>query len=490
MKQFTFLDPLSGRPSGLRRFILLWVAIIIGGFSLLSGGLYLSISKLHWQTDQLYSDSQSLGQNYSLESAAREAGRQALLSRTDPKGGHQEQRDMYMRNALYLAAQLQSEGQNEGETNRQTAKEHALIQQILLKTNAFAHRVRGGPGEQAALDELLQAVAAHRQFDEAQMADTLRNSDRVDFLVDAWMIVLTLLTALTTMGGAAILWGRIFRPALELESAARRFGNGDLKARARVRRDDEMGLMCDTFNDMAQTICDREKDRLQFVVTVAHDLKNPLVVIGGAAHFMERKDTDMAPEDRQKWLATIRRNATQMENLIADLTDAVQTETGQIKLHRETFDLAALVRHSISDQAMSVNSHQMHCNTIEECPINADKRRVERVLLNLVSNAVKYSPDGTQVWVGVQAFDGHAQLTVRDEGAGIAPEELKTLFRPFARLERTENMAKGTGLGLSSVKKIIEAHDGAITVQSAVEEGTMVTVKLPLEVKEPQAVEV
>ncbi len=173
-----------------------------------------------------------------------------------------------------------------------------------------------------------------------------------------------------------------------------------------------------------------------------------------------------------------------MENLIADLTDSVQSETGQLNLCCIAFDLAALTREVMQDQADSEQTHVLHCDAEEQCFIHADKRRMERVLMNLVSNAIKYSPAGRDVRVSVAVNHHFAILEVRDEGAGIAPDELKTLFRPFARLERTQNMAKGTGLGLSSVKKIVEAHGGTIEIESAIEQGTLVRLKLPLLTKE------
>ena len=98
----------------------------------------------------------------------------------------------------------------------------------------------------------------------------------------------------------------------------------------------------------------------------------------------------------------------------------------------------------------------------------------------MLSNAVKYSPEGREVRVEVTPQDDHVSLTVRDQGVGIAAHELDVVFRPFARLERTEKMAKGTGLGLSSVKKIVEAHGGTVEMQSQVNKGTTVTVKMPL----------
>lgn len=465
-----------GRPSGLRRFILGWVAVLVSGFVLLGGGLSFSISRLHQQTAQMFFDSQSLQSNHRLEANALAAGRLALLDEFEGGEKRLSERQKFIRDGQKALLDLQSQAQED--------KERVLSNKI---NAAFAEFVTGlsnsknERAQQAILDKLLDYLREHRAIEDDQMRKTLAKSTRIDRQIDNWSAALLLLSSLTLVAGVVELWRRIFLPALELERVARAFGDGNFQARSRVRRNDEMGLLNQTFNDMAQAICDREKDRLTFVATVAHDLKNPLVVIGGAAHLLENKEDILAPEDRVRWMQSIKRNTHQMENLIADLTDSVQSETGQLKLRCASFDLASLARDIMQEQSSSVQTHALHCKALEPCLIFADKRRMERVLMNLISNAIKYSPAGCEVWVNVETHKEQAIFAVRDEGVGIGPEELKTLFRPFARVERTQSMAKGTGLGLSSVKKIVEAHGGLIEIESEIEKGTLVRVKLPLE---------
>ncbi len=467
-------------PSGLRRFIIGWVAVLVAGFVLLGSGLSFSIGRLHAQTEKIYKDSQSLQVNHQLEADALAAERLALLDKNQNDTRRLAQRNEVIADGQKTLLILNDLSQDAIE--RPMAAEIARRFEALTSglQNPATHEAQ----QQLLLDDLLKTLGKHRTLQRQQMAQTKEASARLDRLTDNWVIALLLISSLILLMGVAELWQRIFKPALELETAARAFGGGNLKARAIVRRPDEMGRLNETFNAMAQALSDREKERLHFVATVAHDLKNPLVVICGAAHLLENKSEVLPPEERLRWTKSIARNAHQMENLIGDLTDSVQNETGQLNLHCAPFDLAVLTREVMQDQAASVQTHALRWTAENRCLINADKRRIERVLMNLVSNAIKYSPAGREVWVSVTTTNNHALLEVRDEGAGIAPDELKTLFRPFARLERTKSMAQGTGLGLSSVKKIVEAHGGTIEVESQVEKGTTVRVKLPLAAKE------
>lgn len=148
--------------------------------------------------------------------------------------------------------------------------------------------------------------------------------------------------------GVALSDGMVFGGAAQadltrsgaLSHAATAFGEGDSQARILILWDDEMGELGRTFNDMAQSIAGREKGRLDFVAMVAHDLKSPLVVVGGAAELLE--NGEVSPEEQTRWLQTIRRNARALERIIADLTDRVQAQTGRLQLRRKVFDLSAM----------------------------------------------------------------------------------------------------------------------------------------------------
>ncbi len=283
---------IQSRPSGLRRFIVGWVSVLVCGFILLGGGLSFSISRLHHQTARMYFDSQSLQTNHLLEADALAAGRLALLDQQEGSLKRLAEREAFLREGKKALSKLQSQAQND--------TEKVLANKIGHSFREFEDGLHQ-PGateqtQQALLDQLLNNLHTHRTLQQQQMDDTMTSSMRLDLLIDNWAKALLISSTLILVAGVAELWKRIFRPALELDKAAYAFGNGDLQARARVRHDDEMGRLNETFNVMAQAICNREKERLHFVATVAHDLKNPLVVIGGAAHLLEKKSEVLTPK--------------------------------------------------------------------------------------------------------------------------------------------------------------------------------------------------
>jgi signal transduction histidine kinase len=328
-----------------------------------------------------------------------------------------------------------------------------------------------------ATTALRDAVREHRAINQLQMDGMVLAGDHIERQTRLASIVLIFVALAAIAWGSFNLWSRIFRPILALSQSAAAFGAGDSQARTLILWDDEMGQLGRTFNDMAQSIAEREKERLDFVATVAHDLKSPLVVVGGAAELLEKGAASAA--EQKRWLQTIRRNARVLERIIADLTDRVQAQTGRLQLHREVFDLAAMSAEIVAQYNDGGQEKRLNFASASPALVNGDRARLERVLHNLLSNACKYSAPDSAVQVTIEARDGVVMLRVDDEGIGIAPEDIVQVFQPFSRLEQARAMAAGSGLGLSSARKIIEAHGGIIRLMSQPQHGTTVEVRLP-----------
>ena len=463
------------RRGGLRRFITMWIGAVLLSFGLLLGGLLYAVPRLNAKTQQVFFDSRSLQTNELFELALLAQAREELLRQSTGASPIGAEAVWAKQTDTYLATlQQQADSAAEVAVVAEIARAYAPVRQMALSP---AHDSRA---MQAAIDRLLDAVHRNREINTQQMDATLLASRRLDELIARWVLGLTLVASALLLAGSGLLWRRVFTPVLGLARTVREFGGGDLQARAPVLRDDEMGDLCGTFNTMAAAIGEREKERLRFVATVAHDLRNPLVVIGGAAHLLHAKDARLTPDERARWLKSIETNTHKIEAMIGDLMDGVQAETGQLVFDMKPLDWAALAREVTTEHAASVQTHLIRFQNSGPCPIEGDAKRLERVLMNLLSNALKYSPVGSEVDVQLKNCGARALLTVRDEGAGIAPEELPCLFLPFSRLERTQKMASGTGLGLSSVKKIVEGHGGTVHIQSQMNVGTTIEIALPL----------
>jgi signal transduction histidine kinase len=326
----------------------------------------------------------------------------------------------------------------------------------------------------------LDAFRTYRAEELGRIAEETQNGDEINRQAAVGLLLICSLSFLGLWAGGSEIWNRVFLPTLSIAEAARRFGQGNLKAQVDLRRNDELGQLGTVFNGMADALEERENERLRFVAAVAHDLKSPLVVIGGVARLLQERPDKFTPEEQVEWLEKIARASKQMETTVHDLTDAVQSQTGTLSLRMEPCDLAALVCESVRETAFQWQAHRIVYEGPDRLIIRGDALRLQRVAANLLSNAAKYSSAGTLVTVRLEVRGKNACLCVQDEGTGIAPEDIPRLFTPFVRLERTTAVARGTGLGLTSMKRIVEGHGGCLSVESELGVGSTFTVTIPV----------
>jgi signal transduction histidine kinase len=224
--------------------------------------------------------------------------------------------------------------------------------------------------------------------------------------------------------------------------------------------------------------------RDEFVATISHDLNNPLAALKGNVQLLRRRiRRGGAPEVAQfdTRLASMEVTVGDMERLIGDLLDVAQLQAGRpLDLRRQPADLVALARDCVAGYEKASGRHRLRLlANAPAAPGFWDVSRVERVMANLLANAIKYSPEGGEVLVSVDVHSGSAILSVRDQGLGIPAREIQHVFERFHRASNVEHIS-GTGIGLASAKDIVERHGGTITVTSIEGQGTTVAVQLPL----------
>jgi signal transduction histidine kinase len=225
-----------------------------------------------------------------------------------------------------------------------------------------------------------------------------------------------------------------------------------------------------------------ERDKL--LSTVTHDLKNSLAAIKGFAQLLQRSVKDMNSEDTERLtigLSRIEAMATKMTALINELMDLSRLQMGQpLELDLQLTDLVALARQVAAEQQQTTERHQISVEAgVAELVGLFDTTRLQRMLTNLISNAIKYDPEGHAITVVVTWEEG-AVLAVRDGGIGIPAKDLLYVFEQFRRGSNAPEYVSGTGIGLTSARHIAEQHGGTITVTSKVGEGSTFTVRLPL----------
>jgi signal transduction histidine kinase len=234
----------------------------------------------------------------------------------------------------------------------------------------------------------------------------------------------------------------------------------------------------------------REVDRMkdQFVGSVSHELRTPLTsIVGYVELLLDEEEFDNLDDEQRQFLAIIDRNCNRLTRLVDDILFIARVDAGRLSLELQAVDLAKLASLAV-ESARPFAGRKNQTLELEAEPdlpaLQADPTRMNQLIDNLISNGIKYTPEGGTVTVVVARSGEAIHVEVRDSGVGIPPDELEKLFVRFFRAS-TSGVAQGTGLGLSIVKSIVEAHRGTIDVRSELGEGTTFLVDLPLDVPEP-----
>lgn len=227
------------------------------------------------------------------------------------------------------------------------------------------------------------------------------------------------------------------------------------------------------------------RTRDDFLTAASHDLKNPLTAVRGSVQMLERalERTGAIPSERLgAALRTIGAAVTRLTGQVDELVDVARARLDQpLPLERARTDLVGLARTLTAAHQASSERHRLMVEAAVPALVGEwDGRRLTRVLDNLLSNAVKYSPDGGDVTVSVAREDGWAVMTVRDRGLGIPAADLPRVLDRFERAGNVRGRIAGTGIGLAAARQVVEAHGGAISLESEEGRGTIVTVRLPL----------
>jgi len=222
--------------------------------------------------------------------------------------------------------------------------------------------------------------------------------------------------------------------------------------------------------------------RREFLADVSHELKTPIFAAQGFVYTL----LDGAIKDksvRNKFLKKAGKSLDGLEMLVNDLLTLSHIEAGEIKMHFESFDIILLINDVFDQLEGKAEKKQMRLRldkAYETIEVYADYNRIYQVIINLISNALKYSDEESEVVVGFEILKSDIEVSVKDNGAGISPEHIKRIFDRFYRIDKSRSKDKGgTGLGLAIVKHIVEAHGSSVTVTSAVSKGSIFSFKLP-----------
>ncbi|RME07876.1 MAG: HAMP domain-containing protein [Anaerolineae bacterium] len=243
--------------------------------------------------------------------------------------------------------------------------------------------------------------------------------------------------------------------------------------------EDEIGQLIRAFNQTLGRLEDLFQSQRRFLADVSHELRTPLTVIKGNVNLLRR----MGCADQDS-LASIEGEVDRLTRMIGDLLLIARMEAGRLPLAEEDVELDTLLLEVLEQsRVLAADKVSLKLVEIDRAPVRGDRDRLKQVILNLVENAIKYTPQGGEVSVRLCRQEGQACLSVQDTGPGIPPQDLPHIFERFYRAEKARTRSadgKGFGLGLSIAYWIVQRHGGTITVESSPGQGTRFDVFLPL----------
>jgi signal transduction histidine kinase len=239
----------------------------------------------------------------------------------------------------------------------------------------------------------------------------------------------------------------------------------------------------DKIKKQAAELEEATKLQADFTAMIAHDLRAPISTVLNTAELMEDGVFGPVSDEQQEWLGRMQITCRSVVDIVSDFLDISKIEAGRLDLIKKRIDLYKLIQGSLKSYMPMATVKKISMTTVLEPglpEISADERRLEQVLSNLITNAIKFTAAGGAVEIGARRLDGDIRFWVKDTGEGIPPDELGDLFEKYRQSTSGKtSRSKGTGLGLVICKKIAEAHGGKISVESRVGEGSTFSMEIP-----------
>ena len=319
-----------------------------------------------------------------------------------------------------------------------------------------------------------------RRIGTLQLAVSLDVVDAARIGLEKILGVIWIVAVLISANVAWLTLGETLRPLKSITLAAEQINRADDLSR-RIPYDgppDEIGGLVDSFNQTLERIEVLFTSQQRLLADVSHELRTPLTVIKGNADLMRR----MKSLDEES-LTSIDQEAGRLSRLVGGLLLLAQAESGKLTLVEKPVELDLLVTEVFQEMSvLAGNKVRLHLNEIDQVIVKGDRDRLKQVFINLVANAIQYTPTGGEVFISLEKIKDQARIICRDTGPGIPAEDLPHIFERFYRAEksRTRGRSTGFGLGLSIANWIVERHGGRIEVNSKDGQGTAFAIWLPV----------
>ena len=296
------------------------------------------------------------------------------------------------------------------------------------------------------------------------------------------IIALVGLLMFVSIGGGYLLIKRALRPLKNIAETLNNFTVSRLNQRLPVPKSKgELQDLSSSLNEMIDRLEVSFGQLKQFSADAAHELKTPLTIIRGELEISLHEER--STEEYEAIIASALEEITRLSNVVETLLELSRADMGKVKMKKGKADLSRHIMDVCDDVVILSESKNVHVeyNIEPNIEIEYDSGRVHQAFLNVIDNAIKYTPEGGKIFINLKKNDSNAVIEVTDTGEGIPDSELPHIFDRFYRVKKKRSdEIQGTGLGLSIVKWIIEAHNGSIDVTSKRNQGTTFTMKLPL----------
>ncbi|MFK5915109.1 MAG: HAMP domain-containing sensor histidine kinase [Woeseiaceae bacterium] len=337
------------------------------------------------------------------------------------------------------------------------------------------------------LDGYLYIVLAGQAY--SSVFDLLEKS----YLIRSWFIV-TIISFLVALVIGFILFRYITRRIDMLLSSMETFKKTDFTHSINLpdvfdgKNKDEIDRLATTFLQMSERIIQQVKilkhndsSRRELIANVSHDLRTPLASLQGYLETLLLKEESLTDDEKREYIKTAFDNSQRLQKLISELFELASLENDNAQCHFESFSMSELA-HDVSQKfKLKADSKNIKIQTsIPEVPafVSADIGLIQRVLENLIDNAIKYTPNGGSVEIALQINESKVATIIKDSGQGISEHDSKHIFERFYRIEKHRDQ-DGSGLGLAIVKRIIQLHDSSIFVSGSQNKGAEFTFSLP-----------
>ncbi len=339
-------------------------------------------------------------------------------------------------------------------------------------------------GKNSLTEERVMGVSSPMKDDHGNIIGILRyvsSMQEIDFLLYRFFLYSALILAgiVLVLLILSVTFSRsILTPINEITIASRKMAEGNFDEKVPVIYKDELGVLAQTLNSMADDILKTERLKNDFISSISHEIRTPLTAVAGWAETILTGDLSNRDEV-EKGLQVIMRETGRLSDMVEELLDFSRIEGGRMTLHSDLFDLRTEVADIVEIYRAKADKHGVGLSVTQAdqpAPVMGDTNRIRQVIINIIDNAVKFSPEGSDINIRMKTADW-ITLDIEDHGSGISEEDLENVTKKFYK---GSSKRSGSGLGLAISDEIVRLHGGELRITSELNKGTTVQVLLPV----------